>query len=123
MKQKFSVSMDAEVCKRVDEMAELLNTTRSAVIATACMDYITQNDAMARLMGNPDAIQALMKSFAQPGVISAISQSMATQAEADAAQPFLEFITTYQPPKLTNKKNAHTPKPKTSKKTAKTRKK
>jgi len=79
-KQIVSLSLDSDLFKRVENLADAKGMSRSALIEEFIKNGIGNEEIAVAMFKNPVLLEALMKAFAQPSVIKEFARSMHEQA-------------------------------------------
>ena len=73
---KLSVTLDAEICKRVDRLAKLCRSNRSRVLEDLVIDSLEQNEAAMKAATDPVVMGAFMQALTQPGVVRGLADAI-----------------------------------------------
>lgn len=87
-KQILSLSLDVELVKRVDNLADANGMSRSAMVESFIESGIDQEELKIRAFTNPVLREALMKSFSSPSVVKALLKGMKDEVTPQDMQLF-----------------------------------
>ena len=89
-KLKLSITLDAELTKRVDRLAKAAKSNRSKVIEDLVADALEQHETMLKAATDPVVMGAMMRAMSDPGVLRGI----ATAVRSDLTDEQLKLFTT-----------------------------
>jgi predicted transcriptional regulator len=87
-RQKLSITLEAEIVKRVERLAKLAKTNRSRMLEELVMDAIEQTETNLKLAVNPAVMQAMMSAFSQPGVLRGFADAVRADLSDDQMRLF-----------------------------------
>jgi predicted transcriptional regulator len=87
-KIKVSVALTPTVAKRIDQMAQALGKSRSALVQAFIEDGLTDNEITAAAMSNPAITQALLGAFGKPEVLRSMAEVMKKDLTEDQLHLF-----------------------------------
>ena len=89
-KVKISITVDADVLKRVDRLAKSLKENRSSVMGDLLADALEQNEAALKAASDPVLMGAFMRAMAEPGVMRGMAEAVRQDLTDDQLRMFTE---------------------------------
>ena len=89
-KLKLSITLDAEVTKRVDRLAKATRSNRSAVLEALVIDALNQNEAAIKASADPVVMGAFMRAMTEPGVIRGVAEVLRHDLSDEQLKLFTE---------------------------------
>lgn len=90
--RRVTISLPASLLERVDREAEALAINRSAFITAALDDYMESAVQQMKFMASPGVMKAMVRAFAQPGVLAEMAKAIGEDLDAEKAQQVLDFM-------------------------------
>lgn len=114
--RRVSLSLDEQVLKRIDRVAEAQQRSRSQTVEGLVLDGLQGVEGFVQMMGNPVLREHFAQALAQPGVLSELAATMGRQLDPGEMELFAE---TFE--KLSGKDTGEAARKATSKKKGSTR--
>ena len=93
-KRVFSISLDADLITRLDDLADARGTSRSALIETYIRDSIGEDETVVNVLTDPVLVAAFAKAFASRDVMARMAQAIGQESSPDQLQLFQTTLQT-----------------------------
>jgi len=86
---QISIKLDEDLLTRVDKLAKVIGTNRTAIIERAIKNDLPEQEAFERSMANP-AVRAIHKQITRPGILQAIAKLVDHDLSAEQIDEIIE---------------------------------
>lgn len=99
-KQVLSIAMDPELVKRVDELADAVNQSRSAFIERCVRDAVEQEGDAIKAFQHPVLGPALIQAFSNREVLKGMAEVMGQDLTDQQLLLFRQMVSGLTPPEV-----------------------